>query len=100
MLVVIGTETVLHPQPERRFDLAELFALESRRTVQQFAEREEIERCHRLEHIDLMIKPNFNDPLQPMHHHVQVRAIIIRGRLFSTSPQASNSCRICLNHSS
>ena len=82
VLVILGAKTVLHPQAEHGFDLAELFALETGGAVQHFAELEEIERRHRLEHVDLVIEqlPDLDHALEAMHDHVHVGAVIIRGR--------------------
>ena len=68
---------------ERSFDLAELQALKSARAVQLFAELEEVERRHRFKHVDLVIKqlPDLNDAPQPMHDHIEVWSVIIRGGL-------------------
>ena len=82
VLVVLGPKTLLDPQPQRRFDLAKLLTLEPGRAMEQLAELEKVERGHRLEHVDLVIKqfPDLDDPLQAMDDDVHVRSVVIRGR--------------------
>ena len=51
--------------------------------MEQLAELEEVERRHRFEDIDLVIEqfPDFHHALEPVHDHVHVRAVVVRGRL-------------------
>ena len=49
--------------------------------MEQFAELEEIERGHGLEDVDLVVEqfPDLDHALEPMHDHVHVRAVVVRG---------------------
>jgi hypothetical protein len=85
-------------QPEAELDLAKLRGLEAAGGLEVLAEEEEVERRHRLEHVDLL-----HQDLEDLDHAQQP------ARRTSTSPSPSRrsravassiSCRTSLNHSS
>ncbi len=49
--------------------------------MEQLAKLEKVERSHRLEDVDLVVEqfPDFDHPLEPVHHHVHVRPVVVRG---------------------
>jgi hypothetical protein len=50
---VVGGQHATVPAPEDRLELAELAGLEARRRLQSLAERQELDRRHRLDHVEL-----------------------------------------------